>query len=818
MQGTRSSAVSSSRAAHLAALCAILLSGALSAYWAFRIPIFQAPDEPAHFDYAMSIYSAHRLVRLSDGKPGWVVSPYTDYLMHAVDFDRIAWHSSMRVPNGYGTRSFFDHLDSQAPSLRTSSGRSGYINYIVPSYPFGFYALEALWMHIVGLFTGSLVAAFFAARLLCVLLMMLGLYFSYRTALILGVPPVAAVALTAAVGLFPLTSFVSSYIQPDNLAFTLVAAALFFAVCLRKRLTLGTYVGLGLSLGLLAITKYQFFLAVALPSVALAALALWQQRPIVTRKAARLAALLLPSLLLLGIQWFYVDAPGGSYRAPPLENSGYLQGIALLGPLPALAYLLTNSFNAFTECFSSGLCAATFWQVVGWFDTPIVIVNGQIERIVRAAVSLFSMTTAVLVALLAVRNGLRIAACIVRRHTLSGLRAAVSDPVFNSYLLFAAIILALYLMTNNSFAVEGRHWYPFIFVSLLCFVWYAPRAIRRSASGVSKALALLLLCYSLIASPYAIAAISNRYYGPATSGFVASTASPSQIVSGRAGTLWSVVDARYHAVPADGPFSFVRGTPLLASGGVLPQGKGYPTTTSVMVDQRLAVPVLSNQYHARVGEAFHDSRYGYDAFYAFIHTAHLGEGAHLVSAYAQIRDRNLYQPIFPARVFFITQSDGRFSPSSLRTLVKAPIVSGSVLPEGACRGTASLAGRTIGAFPSALLLFSGDVPPQRLKGKLEGAWFLVDSRPFPARLAGPRGSFLGTIPTDGFVPGTYDVTAYAIFQGSPVPRRVAQASRFRILTGGSKAPLVPAPAGCLDPLGQLAKHNTIPSKDAHGTS
>ena len=41
-------------------------------------------------------------------------------------------------------------------------------------------------MHAVSAFTGSLVSIFFAARLLCVFLLMLGLYFNYRTALELG--------------------------------------------------------------------------------------------------------------------------------------------------------------------------------------------------------------------------------------------------------------------------------------------------------------------------------------------------------------------------------------------------------------------------------------------------------------------------------------------------------------------------------------------------------------------------------------------------------------------------------------------------------
>lgn len=88
------------RGADLAALAVILLAGALSATWAFLVPIFQAPDEPAHFDYAISIMSAGRLIHVGDRPADWVVSPYTRYLLRATDFERIAWHSSMRVPSG----------------------------------------------------------------------------------------------------------------------------------------------------------------------------------------------------------------------------------------------------------------------------------------------------------------------------------------------------------------------------------------------------------------------------------------------------------------------------------------------------------------------------------------------------------------------------------------------------------------------------------------------------------------------------------------------------------------------------------------------
>ncbi len=78
--------MSDARRANIAVAIVILLAGGLSTIWVFLVPMFQAPDEPVHFDYAASIYSAGRLITLDDGTPDWIVSPYTKYLMRAADF------------------------------------------------------------------------------------------------------------------------------------------------------------------------------------------------------------------------------------------------------------------------------------------------------------------------------------------------------------------------------------------------------------------------------------------------------------------------------------------------------------------------------------------------------------------------------------------------------------------------------------------------------------------------------------------------------------------------------------------------------------
>ncbi|MGC1985643.1 MAG: hypothetical protein WA668_09665, partial [Candidatus Cybelea sp.] len=562
--------MSKHRAADVGALVAILIAGALSAFWAFYVPIFQAPDEPAHFDYAMSIYQAKRLVRLTDGRPGWLVSPYTNYLLRASDFDRIAWHSSMRAPSGYGTRAYFAGIDAAAPPLTARFPKSDTINYIVPDYPFGFYALEALWMHAVSAFTGSLVSIFFAARLLCVFLLMLGLYFNYRTALELRIPPWISAALVAAIGLLPLTSFVSSYIQPDNLAYVLVSAALFYGTRFARAPSVGTLLALGIALGLLAVTKYQFFLCVGLP----AALLVVTRLPIDGRKVASfvaVAAAMLPTAALLAIQHWYVDQPlpAGQGSASDI-NLEHMRSILALGLMPTVSYVVQAPFGAFMECFVEGGCAATYWQVVGWFDTPIVIGSAFIENGIRALISLASIATTVTISFLLVRNCRRIFTAATRGHAQVAARIASADAVFNSYLCFVAVMFALYIVTNNAFGAEGRHWYPVIFATFLCFVWYAPRALTRRYRAVTATAVVALLLYSSVASGYALAAVSQRYYGAQTALYVVTAPTTANTDPGNAGTLWPIISAAYHVIGLSFPTSFQAGTNLLAEGVVKP--------------------------------------------------------------------------------------------------------------------------------------------------------------------------------------------------------------------------------------------------------
>ncbi len=799
--------MSDARRANAAAAIVIVLAGALSSLWVFLVPIFQAPDEPAHFDYAMSIYGAHRLIRLSDGSTDWIVSPYTKYLLKTLDFSRVAMNSSMRVPTGYGARAYFAKLDADAPSLERSIQPTGRINYIVPAYPFAFYALEALWMHGVSLFTGSLTAVFFGARILCVFLLMLGLYFNYRTAINLSVPRWTSVALIGAIGFFPMTSFVSSYIQPDNLAYALVSASLFFATQLRTRiLGASTVQPLAVALALLAVTKYQCFITVALPISFLVAVRLIQTKARLFQAGGIVAALVVPSIALLAAQHWIVGQsdPGGRSNIASGMGLDYFRSVIALGFPAMLRYAAGSIGAAFVDFFVSGPSAATFWQVFGWGDTPIFIFNGTIELWIRASIALATIAVVVAIAFLLVRNGLRIGIAMARGHRSVALAVAAADPVFTSYILFAALMFTLYVLTNNAFGAEGRHWYPLIFPAFLCLVWYAPRTIwRRSRVVASAVLAIGLCCYSLVAAAYAIPDVAYRYYGPASASLAATDPGPTQLApDSAAGVLWRVKSATYQvaepAVPA-----FPLGSELIVSGAALPTTSSAASFVAAAVDGR-PTPVVSGEYQFAVAEATRNLRDAYSQFYGTLSTARLGEGPHIVVAYAEAADGRHFQQIPITRTFFLTGIGGRFSSAFVRLLQQVPATLGDLQGIGTCRGLSSLMSGMRATTSGGVILLGGDIRDPR-RAAYRAVWLLADSRPYPTRYDERTRSFVGTIPTAGLALGLHQVTAYAIGDRPASTARISQSAEFRILPGhGQSEFLAEPPSACNDPLKQLA--------------
>lgn len=789
------------RPANIVAVCVILAAGALAATWAYVVPIFQAPDEPAHFDYAISIFNAHRLIRASDGAPDWIASPFTKYLMRASDFERIVERSPMRVPAGYGSRAYFAKVDGASPRLDAAQDSRGKVSYIVRLYPFGFYAIEALWMRAVSALTGSIVAVFFGARLLCIGFMMAGLYFNYRTALNLGIPRWTSVALVAAIGFFPLTSYVASYVQPDNLAYALLSAALFFATELRcQALRIAIPAALGVSLGLLAVTKYQFFVSAAIPIAVLLFIRLVQIKPARKTLVAAIAWFVAPIAVLLAAQHFAVDTPPPAVASHIADaNIASLRATIAQGPATASAYIASTTGKAFIDCFVSGPCAATYWQVVGWSDTPIVLFSNGASMASRAIISLLSIACFAMVTFFFVRNALRVGFVAFRKRVAWAVRIAAADPVFNAYVCFIAIMFGLYVTSNDAYGASGRHWYPYLFAALLCFAWYAPRAVTRRYRPVSAVLVGTLLCYSLFASGYALADVAHRYYGASDAQYVALDPPASLDAEARAiGVVWPITAAGYPHADRSPTFSFSPGLPLEVSGYALPRS-GLPSTIAVVLDRHSPLPVLDGEYLFTVAEATRRISDGYGGFSAKVDTTALPEGTHTVAAYVRRADGR-FESLLPPRLFFLTGADGGFSRALIRRLDGTPSYPGEFRLAGVCRG------RVLGTDAVAQgshVLVTGAL--SNASRRFAAVWLRVDNRPFPAAFDAATASFHGTVPTGRLSTGTHRVLAYAIASGSDRSVKLANTVVFHVADelGGSNY-LARPPRLCEDPLLQLA--------------
>src|SRR5262249_55675636 len=161
---------------------------------------------------------------------------YTCYLEDATNVRAMAFHFEVKAPPGYGTREFYDRLDRGTPTepmenVRGATRDRFRFQPVTGEYPFGYYAAVAAWMGMLDRFSGRLTVLFFGARIFSVLLLIASLVLVYAVARELRFTKKRSLLFTGIVAFFPLTTFVSSYVQPDNLSFTAGLCFLYLSLC-----------------------------------------------------------------------------------------------------------------------------------------------------------------------------------------------------------------------------------------------------------------------------------------------------------------------------------------------------------------------------------------------------------------------------------------------------------------------------------------------------------------------------------------------------------------------------------------------------------
>jgi hypothetical protein len=507
----------------------LIVGGAesLSLYRVFLVPVFQSPDEPAHLDYAFNIYSAGRLINAREPYHRWNAAPpskpwhvYTEYLMDNTNAKAMFFHFEAKAPPGYGTRQFYDGLDSGAPSESVDSmegvSRGLWQTDYTAVYPFGYYAAVAAWMGVLHRFSARLTVLFFGARIFSIMLLIPNLLLVYAVARELRFTKKRALLFTGIVAFFPLTTFVSSYAQPDNLSFTAVMLCCYMALLVRRESGKVRPVALlGLALALLLATKYHFYLAVLVPVLAMLVsdrlLRHWRLSWMRT-----LVVLLLPSLVVAAAEvWVSL----GSKTNGILHNANTVHDrfseAAAGGALSEAKFLIDGIGLATDNFYLQGSGFRSFWGTSGWMDAPLVIVSPAVTELIQFVIRVLNVIVLGLV-LFRLENVVTRLILLARRgRWRRALSITFSNPLVNAYFLFTLGLFCLFLVVRESFAPQGRDWIPFILAIFMMGTDFGPRAFshRRTQAVFSALVTTGLVLYCVLGSYYAIQSLRVRYYG-----------------------------------------------------------------------------------------------------------------------------------------------------------------------------------------------------------------------------------------------------------------------------------------------------------------
>jgi Predicted membrane protein (DUF2142) len=500
----------------------LVVAGAclLATYWVFLVPIFEQPDEPQHLDYALSIYSAGGLLNARDrptlhtGESD-VAHPDLQYLIGQTSFDLVHHHPGARMPPTYGTAAYFNTLDAGAPPLAKQSVPP--VNpALLTLYPFGYYAFLAGWVAIVTHLTTSLTAVFFAARLLSVALLGCSLLLTFAIARQLGVGRWHSILLTALVAFLPLTTFVASSIQPDNLSFALVSFCILMTLRARRVMSIWTLTLLGAGLGLLLVTKVQFFICLLPVLVLTLGPALLRTGRRRSSLASSLVVLVLPSIVLGAVSLWVVW--GSSPQVYSTAAAGYpntegLRTAIAHGVGGVLGYALVTAATAGADFYVGGATFSSFWGEFGWLDAPLVIASPRVNLLVDAILLLGTIGALWLMVIRTRRLVIRLRTTAPRLRLPVICRLTARDPFLSTYLVFTSFMFLLYLLTAGTFGPQGRNWIPFLLPTLMIATRYAPEALKGAKRVASGIVLTALAAYCVLGSIYAVRSIESRFYG-----------------------------------------------------------------------------------------------------------------------------------------------------------------------------------------------------------------------------------------------------------------------------------------------------------------
>jgi 4-amino-4-deoxy-L-arabinose transferase-like glycosyltransferase len=389
-------------AARRALVVVLLVYVALGTLYAVETPAWQAPDEPAHYNYIRHIAEEGALPVL---RPGDFPAEYLEEI------------KARRFPPEMSVEPL--RYESHQPPLYYLLSAGVYRL----AQGLGAPTLLALRLWTLAIGTAALAAGFGALR-----------------RAVPGEPAVAlgAVALAAAL---PMHVATSAAVNNDALVELLLAVVFWRLLAMaRDGWTMGRALGLGALLGLAALTKMQAYVALALAAVALlheATGGTWDARRI-TRRHLAMGGAMLGVAALVALPWL---ARNASVYGPGDPLALARHDLVVEGQPTTAAYLAEHGGGALAEAFVR-TTFRSFWGQFGWMG---VLLD---ERIYLA------------LALLSALAGAGLVLYGVRRNAADPARA--QTPLAGVLLVaWVAITVLGYLWWNVRYLQhQGRYLFP----------------------------------------------------------------------------------------------------------------------------------------------------------------------------------------------------------------------------------------------------------------------------------------------------------------------------------------------------------------------
>jgi 4-amino-4-deoxy-L-arabinose transferase-like glycosyltransferase len=461
--------------------------------WSSIVPIWHAPDEPGHFEYAQAI--------LRTGTP--LLPPLSELplevqlLNQMMQIDRVAF-------NRQATLDFRDSAGIEALKMRLQDRNCKSL--LLPSPPVYLTVYHPPLYYILGAATLSLVRGndiltqMALLRLLSVLCGTLAVLFAYLAIrLLLPGEPIMAVGVAALVSFQPMITMNTATVTNHALEICLFTVALWLMVrTARQGLTWENAVALGATVGLASLTRISFL--ALLPPLAL--LALWnlfrgrQKTPGVSQTPGVVLRWLALLILAGTLASFWYGQP---FRAADLGPRGTGGEAASISLASIAAFLQSYDWGKYLDLFGM------YWAIFGWNDTilPYPVYYAILAFCLAALVGWF-----VRLERLYLRPGVvkRPAAWQVGAMTLLSLAA------LSLVLEFIPIEYLRLQKAGVPFYIQGRYYLAAIVAQMLLLTLGLTALVPRSWRG--RTVATLVTLMVVLNSACLALAIIPRYYYP----------------------------------------------------------------------------------------------------------------------------------------------------------------------------------------------------------------------------------------------------------------------------------------------------------------